>query len=112
MSIEDLFVFENGAARGLLDLRSYRLAAIKKAAYRIADRCTAALGSPTDERLPLTLTFKAGTSETAAKECVRLFLEELLDQELRAEIAAETEPLRVLILAHAFSKTDLIRHDS
>lgn len=111
MSVDELFVYENGTGRGVLDLRSYRLTAIKKAAYRIADRCTVALGSPDDNKLLVTITFKPATSHAVANDCFRAFLEELLDQELREQIAEETSPVRALILAHAFSKTDLIRHD-
>ena len=33
---------------------------------------------------------------------------EVLDQELRHKLKAETEPVRNLIFAHAFSKTGLI----
>jgi His-Xaa-Ser system protein HxsD len=39
------------------------------------------------------------------------FCNELLDQALRARLAAATEPVRNLLLAQAFSKTNLIRPD-
>ncbi len=97
----------------LLDLRTNRLTAVKKAAYRLADRLTVALGTPTADApdlLPVTFLFKPRTSEATAAEAARAFYQELLDQELREQIAAETAPLRALILAHAFSKTDLIQH--
>ena len=84
-----------------LDLRSYRLSAIKKAGYRIAKRCTIRLSSPEGDQLPVTL---EGRSEDVSE-----FYRELLDQELRELVAEETAPLRTLILAHAFSKSDLIR---
>jgi His-Xaa-Ser system protein HxsD len=44
-------------------------------------------------------------------EVVRQFFQELLDQELREQIAEETAPVRTLILAHAFSKADLIKRE-
>ncbi len=37
--------------------------------------------------------------------------QELLDQELREQIAVETAPLRNLILAHAYSRTGLPSDD-
>jgi hypothetical protein len=40
---------------------------------------------------------------------MRTFFQELLDQELREQIAEEINPVRTLILAHAFSKVDLIK---
>jgi His-Xaa-Ser system protein HxsD len=111
MSEPAQFVFENGSVHTTIDLRTYRLVAIKKAAYRLAARCTIALGSAADEHVPVTFTFKESVSESHAREVVRLFFEELLDQDLREHIAEETAPLRTLILAQAFSKTDLIRRE-
>jgi His-Xaa-Ser system protein HxsD len=92
-----------------VDLQVYRLVAVQKTAYRLAERCTAMLGSPDSEVLPLTLLFRPGTVEREAFETARAFFQELLDQELREKIAEETQPLRALILAHAFSKTGLIQ---
>lgn len=94
-----------------VDLRVYRLAAIQKTAYRLADRCTAAIGSPTETTIPLTLRFRDGTSEAIARDVLRAFYQELLDQELREQIGEQTAPLRSLILAQAFSKSDLIRRE-
>ncbi len=106
------FRFVANAIDLCLDLRVYRLTAIAKTAYRLADRCTAVLGAQTGENLSLSLRFKANTSEASANETARLFYQELLDQQLREQIATETAPVRALILAHAFSKVDLIkRHD-
>lgn len=103
------FVFDMGAARAIVDLRVYRLTAVKKAAYRLAARCTVVFGAVEADALPVTFLFSPGTGEPTALETYRAFFQELLDQELREQIAEETAPLRALILAHAFSKTDLIR---
>jgi His-Xaa-Ser system protein HxsD len=94
-----------------LDLRSYRLTAIKKAAYRFADRFTAILAPPAQDRVSVALRFRSGTSDAAAREIVRQFFQELLDQELRELVAAETNAIRTLILAQAFSNLDLVEHD-
>lgn len=91
-----------------VDTRLYRVLAVKKAAYRVAERCTIVLGSPQGDRLPITFSFRSNTSEQAAEEAVRLFHQELLDEELRAVIHEETDALRALILAHTFSRTDLV----
>jgi His-Xaa-Ser system protein HxsD len=111
MSDPQAFLFDGTAVRTTIDLRNYRLAAVKKAAYRLASRCTAVLGTTEAEKLPITFTFKPGTNELTALEAVRSFFEELLDQDLREHIADETAPMRTLILAQAFSKTDLIRRE-
>jgi His-Xaa-Ser system protein HxsD len=106
------FALVDGAIALKIDVRVYRLTAVKKTAYRMADRCTAVIGALADPLAPVTLRFKPGTTEAGAREAARLFFQELLDQELREQIADETSAVRTLILAHAFSKADLIkRHE-
>jgi len=87
-----------------LDLRLYSIAAIKKAAYRMAGRCTVALGELGADSLQVIVL--AG-EDADIEECVRAFLDEALDQDLRERVAESTGPLRDLILAHAYSRTRL-----
>jgi His-Xaa-Ser system protein HxsD len=96
-------------AQTAIDLRVHRLTAVKKAAYRLAKHFTVTLGSPETDLLQVTFLFPNKVTESSARELVRRFYEELLDQDLREQIAEETGPLRALLLAHAFSKTGLIR---
>lgn len=100
-------VFRDGRVELAVDLRVYRLAAVKKTSYRLADRFTAILGASSDTSVAVTLTFPSAVTEAHALESARLFFQELLDQELREQVAAETGPLRDLILAHAYSRTGL-----
>jgi His-Xaa-Ser system protein HxsD len=93
----------------ILDLRVYSPTAVKKAAYRSAARCTVVIGSPDGDRLPVRFVFRPGTAASAAHEAVCRFHEDLVDEDLRERLNAETAPLRGLILAHAFSRTDLIQ---
>ena len=102
-------VFEHSAIKLHIDVRVHRLTAIKKTAYRLAAECTTVLGELDESRLPVTFLFKDGTTEAKARAVVSRFFQELVDQDLREEIAEETAPLRTLILAHAFSRTGLIR---
>jgi His-Xaa-Ser system protein HxsD len=104
-------VFQNDSVQVEVDLRVYRLTAVQKTAYRCAQRCTAVLGAPEAERLSVTFLFRPATPERDALEAVRLFFQELLDQELREQVGDETRAVRALLLAQAFSKTDLIRRD-
>ncbi|AUX32029.1 hypothetical protein SOCE836_041650 [Sorangium cellulosum] len=99
-----LFVLRDGRIAVTVDLRAYRLAAVQKAAYRMAAKCTAVFGEIHDHSLGLTLAFPPATGERAALEAARLFYQELLDQELREKVGEETASLRTLILAHAFSR--------
>jgi His-Xaa-Ser system protein HxsD len=105
--VNDPFVFRDGRVAFGVDLRVYRLSAVQKTAYRLASKCTAVLGEIRGESLAVTLAFAAGTRERDALEVARLFFQELLDQELREKVAEETSSLRALILAHAFSRTNL-----
>ncbi len=79
----------------------YRLAAIKKAAYRLGNRCAALIELTTDGNVALKLISKRIGDSTQSLEAD--FLTELLDQELRETIAEETAPIRNLLLAQAFS---------
>ena len=101
----------NGQIDLVLDLRNYRLSAIKKAAYRFADRFTAVLGSIEHDQIAVSLRFPPRATEPIAQESTRRFFQELLDQELREQIAEQTDPIRTLILAHAFSRVDLIKRE-
>jgi His-Xaa-Ser system protein HxsD len=110
-SAEPSFRLVDGAIAVVIDTRVYRPSAVKKTAYRIADKCTVVIGSHDDHLLPVTLRFKPGITEASAREAARAFFQELLDQELREQIAEESNDVRTLILAHAFSKADLIKRD-
>jgi His-Xaa-Ser system protein HxsD len=104
-------VFREGRVELVIDLRAYRLTAVQKTAYRLAARCTAVLGDVSESSVAVHLTFPAPLSEAHALEVARVFFQELLDQELREQIAVETAPLRNLILAHAYSRTGLPSDD-
>jgi His-Xaa-Ser system protein HxsD len=103
--------FVAGVMETSVALRSYRLIAVKKAAYRLARSCTVVLGDPEGETLPISFHFRDAIDESTARATVRRFFEELLDQELREQIGEETAPLRTLIMASAFSRIDLLRRD-
>ncbi len=77
---------------------------IKRALYRFAERCCCdiALG---DRHTVVTV--HANESENLKQLEVDIH-NEVLDQDLRSSIAQETQHVRNLILANAFSKTNLI----
>lgn len=90
----------------LLDQTIYRASAIKKAAYKFGDRCHVLLETVSGGRIQATLRPK-----DKATDVVFLagdFCNEVLDQELREVVAQETEAIRNLLLAQAFSSTSLI----
>ena len=101
----------DGVVEAEVSLAAYRVTAVKKAAYRMARRCTVVLGEPATSSLPLTFRFRPDITSQEALEIARAFFAELLDQELREQVAEETAPLRTLILAAAFSRVDLLQRE-
>ncbi|WP_159732656.1 His-Xaa-Ser system protein HxsD [Methylosinus sp. Ce-a6] len=88
-----------------LDRSIYSDEAVQKAAYRFIDRF-AAIVSRADNSIVVEITF--GTESSNQREhVVADFKKELLDQNLRLRIKTETEAVRNLILAYAFSKSGL-----
>ena len=78
--------------------------AIQRAAYRFCDRFSCELiPGETTHRCLLT---PVDDVDVAAE--VASFRTEVLDQTLRERIRAETEPIRTMILAQAFSKTGVV----
>ena len=77
---------------------------IKRALYRFADRCSCEIASDESHTL---VTVRANDSEDPwhLEADIR---NEVLDQDLRSSIAKETQHVRNLILASAFSKTNLV----
>src|SRR5215470_13611128 len=80
---------------------------VKKAAYRYLDRF--AVDFKLEGALLICeLCFQKDMTDSEAETAVRDLKTEVLDQDLRERIKAETAPIRNLILAHAFSNTGLI----
>src|ERR1039458_9780503 len=95
----------DGSFVARFDRNVYRLAAVKKAAYKYGDRFHVLI-EETDSFVSVSL--RPVSSNSNPEGAVDRFCNEVLDQELREEIAAETNGVRDLLLAHAFSKTSLI----
>jgi len=92
------------------DSRLYSPTAVKKAVYKFAADCGAII-EMIDEDLLVTLTFSELFLPAQKMKIANSFCNEVIDQDLREHIAEETEPVRNLILAHAFSKTSLLAED-
>ena len=57
------------------------------------------------------LNFDSKLTQRQCEFYVDQFKKEILDQDLRESIKRETEPVRNLVLAQAFSKTNLIKDE-
>ena len=85
----------------------YSLQAIKKAAYRFIDKFSVNIRDE-DENYVVDLFYSKEFSPDVKNFLLSDFSKEILDQDLRESIKAETEAYRNLILAHVFSKTPLV----
>lgn len=104
MSVEP--TAQQAALQIRFDARVYALPTIKKAAYRFLKSFTTDIVQEGDTWL-CTLTFATSANEETVNKAERALKSEVLDQDLRATVAQETEVLRNTILALAFSRTDL-----
>ncbi len=95
----------DGSFVARFDSNVYRLSAVKKAAYKYGGMFQVLI-EETDGVVLASL--RPASCNTDPEEAAGMFCNEVLDQELREEIAAETNGIRDLLLAHAFSKTSLI----
>lgn len=100
----------DGSARLTIDTSVYRLSAVHKTSYRLAKQLTVVLGALDGTRLEATLLLPGG-ARGDARALTELFYRELTDQELRESIGEQTKDVRALLLAHAFSRTDLVKRE-
>jgi len=92
------------------DSRVLTLTAIKKAAYKYLDSFVCDIRI-LDNEMRCLLSFTTSISKETCAQLVDDFKKEVLDQDLREKLKAETEPVRNLILAHAFSRTGIVRNE-
>ena len=90
-----------------LNTSIYSVGAIKKAAYKFADRTSVMINPVSESAVLIVFNFVGKHAESNPEQVISDFCNELLDQDLRERIKKETEPMRNLILAHAFSRTSL-----
>ena len=86
------------------DLSCYRLTAIQKACYRLSDQASFDI-KIIDRECYVAL---ISASSEKCDQVAALLRREVLDQELREVVAAETDRVRDLLLAQAFSPLSLL----
>lgn len=95
----------------VLSTSAYSLNAIKKVCYQFSSRFSVKLEKIDEENVRILFKFGEPQQREKVELMISNFLQALLDQDLREIVANETEGVRNLILAHAFSKTTLIDTD-
>ena len=94
----------------LFSKKMYSIEVLKKASYKYSARFSNII-SEKDEEYICDISFPEKTSETHINFCIDDFKKEVADQDLRRIVSKETEHVRNLILAHAFSKTSVIENE-
>ena len=92
------------------DDRVISLSAVKKAAYKYINSFAVDFSLNSNQIL-CSLTLTASTTEELALRLAEDFKKEALDQDLREKIKTETEPIRNLIFALAFSRTGIVGNE-
>ncbi|MDQ7989633.1 MAG: His-Xaa-Ser system protein HxsD [Candidatus Dactylopiibacterium sp.] len=96
------------------DARVYSLMTVEKACHRFSNQASfeIRLVAQNDTSVVhVTISMLAGKSDIELTRLVQHLYNEALDQQLREQIRAQTEGVRNLILAHAFSRSGLIAAD-
>lgn len=94
------------------DPKAFSILAVQKACHRFSNVASFEVrlqSSNEKESILVEAIPFNGKSEPGMDHLAKLVRNEALDQQLREKIRAETEGVRNLILAHAFSNTGLIR---
>ena len=89
------------------DLGVFSVEAVKKAAYKYINKFSTDFALQ-GQSIVCSLIFTQNIPQDSIQFYIDDFRKEVLDQDLREKIKKESEPLRNLILAHAFSKTTLV----
>lgn len=91
-----------------VDLNVFSTNTVKQASYKYTDRCSFSFEMLDKGKLKVIIQYLNSISEQEKEAILLSFNNEILDQDLRAQISEETEELKNIILANAFSNTKLI----
>src|SRR3989338_10949528 len=93
-----------------LDSDLYPIEVIESALYRNAERFVGKIDKNPNTEKPsfvITLSVRSTVTDLTENELREFFLISLNDESLRLKVDQQTEKLRCIILAHAFSKAGL-----
>jgi len=96
------------------DSKAFSLLAVQKACHRFSNLASFEVqvrSRDGQDFILVTALPLAAKSESGLEHLAKQLRNEALDQQLREQIRVQTEGVRNLILAHAFSKTGLISPD-
>jgi len=108
---QGLSIESDGSAKIVFDLSLHTDTSIKKAIYKFASDLSSVLEKKSESKLIAHVHFKSEIESSEKMLLLSALCNEVIDQDLREKIFAETEATRNLILAQAFSRTNLLSGD-
>jgi len=102
---------ESGAFALSVDLSIFSREAVLRAAYKFTDRCHLFVERESDDGGRLVVTFRPRNPESGLADLVGEFSNELVDQQLREQLACEAGPIREMLVAQAFAEGNLLDPD-
>jgi His-Xaa-Ser system protein HxsD len=91
-----------------IDLSVYSTGAVLRAAYKFTDRCYVFLARSAEDPSLLVVTLGTKLRQVESRLLAGEFANELIDQQLRENLAKEAGPIRELIVAQAFAEGNLL----
>jgi His-Xaa-Ser system protein HxsD len=91
-----------------IDTSLYSQRAILRACYKLTDRCYILLTRCTENPSKVCLALSPKKAETAPAPLAGEVCNELIDQQIREELARDMAPLREIIAAQAFAEGNLL----
>ena len=99
--------FLEGVVSTTVDTRVYPLETIRKTCHKFTARHY--LHAQFIDEYLVEVSFKSKSADHRAEDIAGAFMNDLLDESLRFQVASDTDEIRNLILAHALSDTCLFR---
>jgi His-Xaa-Ser system protein HxsD len=105
------FVPGHGSAGLEVDLSIFSLPAILRACYKLTDRCYAFVARAPEAAETVVVTLGTKVAGQDVRSLTGELANELIDQQLREELAREAGPIRELLVAQAFAEGNLLDPD-
>jgi His-Xaa-Ser system protein HxsD len=94
-----------------VDLSIFSLPAVLRACYKLTDRCYAFVARAPEAPGTVVVTLGTKVARQEVRSLAGELANELIDQQLREELAREAGPIRELLVAQAFAEGNLLDPD-
>lgn len=102
----------NDLAAVEVDLSVFELPAVLRACYKLTGRCHVFVARDRDDPGLVVVTLGTRSAEIDLRACIGELADELIDQQLRQQLAREAGSVREIIVAQAFAEGNLLEAES